>query len=167
MAEKAEIRDLIRANKADAVVILVTFLLVIFRDLTEGIVTGFALSGLIFIHRMSYSARLGRQPEEDLAHPDRVMLHLSGPYFFGAAAQLSAALDQVADHPRHFVLDLSDLNYLDSSGGRSLHLLAHKIQGKGGKMVLLGVRQDQQRGLEKAGLLPPLVRYITAISELD
>ncbi|MEO8241816.1 MAG: SulP family inorganic anion transporter [bacterium] len=167
MAEKAEIRDLVRSNKADAVVILVTFLLVIFRDLTAGIVTGFALSGLIFIHRMSQSARLGHEPAEDLAHPDRVVLHLSGPYFFGAAAQLSAALDQIAERPRHFVLDLADLNYLDSSGARSLDLLAHKIRRQGGQLVLMGVRPDQRRALEKAGLVPPTALYIGTMAELD
>ena len=37
----------------DAVVLLATFLLTIFRDLTEGIVVGFALGAVLFIHRMA------------------------------------------------------------------------------------------------------------------
>ena len=161
MAEKVEIWDLARANKADALVIAVTFLLVVFRDLTEGIIAGFALGGLVFIHRMSQSARLDESPgDEDLA-PDQVVVRLSGPYFFGAAAQVGAALDQIADRPRHFVLDLSDLHYLDSSGARSLELLAHRIRRKGGQMELRAVSAKQRRLLEKAGLKPPLVRYLT------
>ena len=85
----------------------------------------FALGGLVFIHRMSHSATVDTGPTDDTARPDRVIVRLSGPYFFGAAAQVGAALDQIADRPRHFVLDLSDLTYLDSSGVRALNLLAY------------------------------------------
>ncbi len=160
MAEKAEIWDLARLSRADALVIAVTFLLVVFRDLTEGIIAGFALGGLVFIHRMSQSATLEQTEDETLA-PGQVMVRLSGPYFFGAAAQLSSALDQIADHPRHFVLDLADLDYLDSSGARSLALLAQRIRRKGGQMELRAASPTQRRLLEKAGLQPPLVRYLT------
>ena len=144
-------------------VIVVTFLLVVFRDLTEGIIVGFALGGLVFIHRMSQSATLDHSTtDEDLA-AGQVVVRLQGPYFFGAAAQVGAALDQIADHPRHFVLDLSELDYLDSSGARSLELLAHRIARKGGRMELRSVSPVQRSLLEKAGLKPPLVSYPTDI----
>ncbi len=160
MAEKAEIWDLARSNKADALVIAVTFLLVVFRDLTEGIVAGFALGGLVFIHRMSQSATLDQTSADEALAAGQVVVRLHGPYFFGAAAQVGAALDQIADHPRHFVLDLSDLAYLDSSGARSLELLAHRIRRKGGQMELRAVSPQQRRLLEQAGLQPPLVSYL-------
>ena len=160
MAEKAEIWDLVRANRADAVVIAVTFLLVVFRDLTEGIVAGFALAGIVFIHRMSQSATLDQRADAGPVTGDRVVVSLSGPYFFGAAAQVSAALDQIADRPKQFVLDLADLTYLDSSGGRSLELLAVRIRRKGGQMALQSVSAPQRRILERAGLTSPLVRYL-------
>ena len=53
MAEKHEFATLLRASRGDAVVLLATFLLTIFRDLTEGIVVGFALGGLVFLRRMA------------------------------------------------------------------------------------------------------------------
>jgi SulP family sulfate permease len=96
-----------------------------------------------------------------------LVVRLSGPYFFGAAAQTGAVLDQIAEHPRHFVLDLTALDYVDSSGARALDLLALRTQRKGGQMVLLGVRPSQRRVLEKAGLAPPLVRYVETLAELD
>jgi sulfate permease, SulP family len=161
MAEKAEIADLVRANRADALVILVTFLLVVFRDLTEGIIAGFALGGLVFIHRMSHSATLDHLDEP--VEEGKVVVRLAGPYFFGAAAQVGAALDQIADRPRHFVLDLSELHYLDTSGARSLELLAQRIHRKGGRMELRGVSPAQRRMLEKAGLIPPLVAYLDRV----
>src|SRR6201999_2198801 len=53
MAEKQEFLTLIRSSRGDAVVLLATFLLTIFRDLTEGIVVGFALGAVLFINRMA------------------------------------------------------------------------------------------------------------------
>ena len=167
MVEKAEIWSLARANRADALVIAVTFLLVVFRDLTEGIVVGFALGGLVFIHRMSHSAKVDAGELDALADPSRVVVRLSGPYFFAAAAQVGAALDQIADRPRHFVLDLSELHYLDSSGARSLELLARKTRRNGGQLILLATRPAQRRILEKAGLTPPLARYLPDLAALD
>jgi SulP family sulfate permease len=167
MAAKEQVWALIKTSWGDAVVVLVTLLIVIFRDLTEGIVVGFALSGLVFLQRMSDSAMIVQDDPREENRPDRVVVRLSGPYFFGAAAQMGQALDLIADQPRYFVLDVSGLNYLDSSGARSLQLLAVKIARKGGQMVLLGTRPDQRRMLEQAGLTQPLVLYAANMGELD
>ena len=53
MAEKHEFATLIRSSRGDATVLLATFLLTIFRDLTEGILVGFALGAVLFINRMA------------------------------------------------------------------------------------------------------------------
>ena len=53
MAEKHEFATLLRSSRGDAAVLLATFLLTVFRDLTEGIVVGFAIGALLFIHRMA------------------------------------------------------------------------------------------------------------------
>ena len=158
MVERAEIGAMLRAARADALILVVTFGLVVFRDLSQGIITGFALSSLVFIHRMSGAARVG--PDQDHAlDPGDVVVRLEGPFFFGAAATVGAALDQAAATPKRFVLDLSGLSYLDSSGARSLEVLAVKRQRRGGQMVILGATGEQRLVLERAGLVPPLARY--------
>ena len=53
MAEKQEFWTLLRSSWGDATVLLATFLLTVFRDLTEGILVGFALGAVLFIHRMA------------------------------------------------------------------------------------------------------------------
>src|SRR5471032_262283 len=53
MAEKAAFATLIRSSRGDATVLLATFLLTIFRSLTEGILVGFALGAVLFINRMA------------------------------------------------------------------------------------------------------------------
>jgi len=49
MGGEAGVRDMIRSSRGDATVLLATFLLTIFRDLTEGILVGFALGAVLFI----------------------------------------------------------------------------------------------------------------------
>ena len=160
MAARTQFLILLKTSRSDAVVVVVTFLLVVFRDLTEGIVVGFALGGLAFIHRMSQGTTIDHGTESDAQRGDTVVVCLTGPYFFGAVAQVGATLDQIAERPAHFILDLSDLTYIDSSGARSLELLARKIMRRGGQMELRAVTTDQRRRLEKAGLTDPLVRYL-------
>lgn len=169
MAEKEAIWALARGSAADALVLIVTFLLVVFRDLTEGIVVGFALGGLVFIRRMS-EASSAEHDSDDPGEPvqaDQVVVRLHGPYFFGAVAQVGAVLDQIADHPRRIILDFADVPYVDSSGARSLELLARKLHRRGGQMVVIGIGESQRRTLELAGLKAPEVRFLSDLSELD
>src|SRR5436309_77575 len=53
MAEKQAFGTVLRSSWGDATVLLATFLLTIFRRLTEGILVGFALGAVLFIHRMA------------------------------------------------------------------------------------------------------------------
>jgi sulfate permease, SulP family len=173
MAEKAELWALIGSSRGDALVMIVTFLLVVFRDLTEGIVVGFALGGLVFIRRMSEAATL--RPVEAERHYDpavhardgRVIYHLHGPYFFGAAAQLGGVLEQIAEVPRALVIDFSDVPMIDSSGARSFGRLGHKIRRRGGQLYLVGVLPDPRRTLQAQGATEPLVRYLADLAAVD
>lgn len=172
MAEKEEFWNLVRSSKGDAMVVLVTFLLVVFRDLTEGIIVGFALGGLVFIRRMSDAAQVepGEEhalPPEVAADQNRVTYRLRGPYFFGAAARLGSVLDRIADHPRAFVVDFTDVPFIDSSGARSFELLAHKVARKGGQLYLLGVRPEVRKTLTAQGAKEPLVRFVPDARAVD
>mgnify|MGYP001172827061 FL=1 len=171
MVEKEEMWQLIRHSRADAVVLAATFGLVVFRDLTEGIVVGFALAGIVFIHRMSASAALEADPpagaEDARGLPEgTVIYHLRGPWFFGAAARLGSALDQIAETPRAFVIDFAGVPFIDSSGAYVFELLASKLQRRGGQLMVLGARPDVRFALKRAGLRTPAVRYLRDLDAL-
>ena len=121
MAEKHEFALLIRSSWGDATVLLATFLLTIFRDLTEGILVGFALGAVLFIHRMAQTTSIettaplvaddkpddagGDRKPYDAAlatDPDIVVYRITGAFFFGAASSIGALLDEIAvRHQRH------------------------------------------------------------------
>ncbi|MFE3839049.1 SulP family inorganic anion transporter [Pseudogemmobacter sonorensis] len=165
MIERAEILALVRGSRADAAIIVTTFALVAFRDLTEGIVVGFAMAGLVFIKRMSDSTALehgapppsARAPETQ--SDGRLVYRLHGPLFFGAAAQVGSVLDRIAERPEEMVFDFTDVPLIDSSGAHSFELLARKVAGRGGRVQIVGARPEVRRILFRQGLRPPLVGY--------
>jgi SulP family sulfate permease len=168
MAERHEFAALLRSSRGDMMVVSVTFLLVVFRDLTEGIVVGFALAGLVFIKRMSETAGM-RPREEHLETPraDRVVYHLEGPYFFGAAAQLGGVLDRIAETPRALVMEMSGVPLIDSSGARGVHTLAARARRRGGRLYLVGLKPALRRQLEAQGVREPEVTYANDLAEVD
>ncbi len=167
MAEKVEIWHCLRTSRADAVVLLATLLLVVFRDLTEGIVVGFALGGLVFIHRMSEAASVEAPPPTPLPKASGIAVHrLHGPYFFGAAARLGAALDQLAEAPRGLAVDFTDVPFIDSTGARSFELLAQKMARKNEILYLIGTRPEVARALKKAGVIEPHARFLPDLAAL-
>ncbi|MFN5996606.1 MAG: SulP family inorganic anion transporter [Paracoccaceae bacterium] len=168
MAERHELAALLRASRGDALVVGATFLLVVFRDLTEGIIVGFALAGLVFIKRMSEAAAMRpRDEHHDSPRADRVVYHLEGPYFFGAAAQLGGILDRIAEAPRALVLEMSGVPLIDSSGARGFHSLAARSRRRGGQLYLVGLNARLRRQLEAQGLQEPEVRYLPDLASVD
>ena len=150
-------------------VVTVTFLLVVFRDLTEGIIMGFALAGLVFIKRMSETAGMrpaATEPDHD-QRSDRVVYHLEGPYFFGAAAQLGGVLERIAATPRALVLDMSAVPLVDSSGARGVLQLAAQARRRGGQIYLVGLRPSLRRTLESQGAREPEVHFLPDLAAVD
>ena len=180
MIEKEEFWMLLRTSSGDALVLLSTFFLVIFRDLTEGILVGFALGAVLFIRRMSEVAQVeARAPlvPEDRADEvaeydsaaamggDVVVYRIKGAFFFGAASTVGVVLDRIADHPRAFVLDFAEVPFLDSSAAHSVDLLAHKLARKGGRLYLSGTGADIRRTLLAVGLREPRAHYAHDIDD--
>jgi sulfate permease, SulP family len=179
MAEKHEFATLLRASRGDAVVLLATFLLTIFRDLTEGIVVGFALGGLVFLRRMAEAVEIetprsllqddqadsadggGRSPYDVAAatDPNIVYYRISGAFFFGAAATVAAALDRIAEHPKAYVIDFSAVPVLDSTAAVTIEGFVRKAHRHGARVYIAGAGPSIRRVLLTHGVRPPRVRF--------
>lgn len=184
MVEKQAIATLLRASPGDAAVLLVTFALTIFRDLIEGIVVGFALGALLFIHRMSKTTAVethapfvsedraddangGRRPYDKAraADPEIVVYRISGAFFFGAAASIGAVLDRIADGHKALVVDFAAVPFLDSTAANAIESLAKKARRRGVKLYLTGTSPAVRRDLVAHGLKPPLARYKGSVAK--
>jgi sulfate permease, SulP family len=179
MAEKHQFVTLLRASRGDAIVLLATFLLVVFRDLTEGIIAGFALSTLLFMHRMSRAVAVERgipAPDEDIpdrlngnrrrpydpglaTDPDVVVYRISGAFFFGAAATVSAALDRIGEHPKAYVVDFSAVPVIDSTAAATIEGFVRKSKRDAAQVYIAGAPSAVRRELITHGVRPPAVVY--------
>ncbi|MGD9476598.1 SulP family inorganic anion transporter [Shinella sp. G-2] len=179
MVERPAIAALLRSSRGDAAVLAVTFLLVVFRDLTEGIVVGFLLGAVLFIDRMGKAVAIreeavprlvraiedagedGGLPERPVVadDPDTVVYRISGVFFFGAAASVSSVLDRIADRRRNFVLDCTDVPFLDSTAASVIEGLVRKAERAGVRVFIAGLKPDLRRLLEAHELHAPRVTF--------
>jgi SulP family sulfate permease len=182
MIEKHAFAILIRSSWGDALVLLATLLLTVFRDLTEGILVGFALGTLLFMHRMSETIRIesgaSSSPQNDdsdearitrdptAASPDIVVYRISGAFFFGAAATVGATLEGIAERPKVLVLDFADVPLLDSTAAHVIGSIASQAARGGIRVVLTGTSRSVRRVLLTNGVKPPLIRFKARIEDV-
>lgn len=179
MAEKAEFWALIKASAGDRVVLLSTYLLTVFHDLTEGIAVGVILGALIFMHRMAKQVQIDvRAPVDDVADDTAtaydsavsmdaaVMVYrINGPFFFGATATAGSILDRIGDHPRTLILDLSAVPFIDSSGAYMLESFLKTVRKSGTLVVFASAGDAVRRSLAAYGLGEDHVRYAATVDE--
>lgn len=171
MAEKHEFWTLLRSSRGDAVVLLATFLLTVFRDLTEGIVVGVALGVVLFLQRMTATARIEAQPARapfaaDLVTDPKVFVYrLSGAFFFGTASTVGAVLDRIADQHKAFVIDLSAVPFIDSTAANVIAGIGRKALRHGVRVYVTGAAPSVRRMLLRAGAGRPQVRYLPHVDD--
>lgn len=183
MAEKHAFGTLIRSSWGDAAILLATFLLTIFRDLTEGIVVGSAIGAFIFINRMAHMTRVEhgplsvddraddsngeRQPYDAAlaSDPEVVVYRISGAFFFGAASAVGAVLERIADQHKGLVLDFSAVPFLDSTGANVIAGVVRKAVRQGVKVYLTGAAFDVRKELTKHDVKSPDVLFLARIED--
>lgn len=181
MAEKREFLALLGASRGDAMVLMSSFLLTVFVDLTVGIGVGIVLGALLFMHRMAEAVEIqgGRQfIEPDLgdatdaaeaydaaraADREVAVYRLNGAFFFGAAATVSAVFDRIGDPPRIFILDLAAVPFLDTTGAYTLESVIHKLERHGTTVIVSGARPDVAEVLAHFGLKEPRVLMSSSV----
>jgi SulP family sulfate permease len=183
MAEKQEFWTLIRSSWGDATVLLATFLLTIFRDLTEGILVGFALGAVLFINRMAEMTGIEaaaplvaddraddgngvRTPYDSglATDPDVVVYRITGAFFFGAASTVGTVLDSIADTHKAFVVDFAAVPFLDSTAANAMSRVAAKAQRQGIRLFITGASSPVRRALLTHGVRPPRAKFRETIA---
>ena len=161
-----EIREIMRASRAESAVLLVTFVATLTLNLEFAIYIGVLLSLMLYLNRTS------RPPLEDVkpADHDHVLgfstdtglpdcpqlkvVRLNGSIYFGAVNHLQEALQQIDEHnpaQRHVLLVASGINFVDLAGA---HLLAHEARRRraiGGSLTLFNLKNEPLDMLRSSG----------------
>ena len=176
MAERSQIALILRHDRGEAAVLLATFLLTVFRDLTEGIAVGVTLGAILFMHRMAQLVEVTSHQhwiEEDVGdqvdprppyapgedNGDILAYRIAGPFFFGAASTVAGVLDEIGARPKAFVLDLSAVPLADGAGAQALIGFATKAKRAGARVYIAGAAPPVADTLVACGLDGKLVAY--------
>jgi len=148
MSEAGRFRALLRSDPGERALLILTFLLTIFVDLTVAIGVGVTLAALFFMRRMSEHAGLvavdpDEEPEQrDLLPPGVEVLRFTGPIFFGVASEMIDALRRVGECPTAIVLRMELVPYIDATGANALETFVRQAKAGGTEIWLCGMQRQ-------------------------
>src|SRR5690606_5353093 len=164
MSEIENFRNTMSAPWGDRLVLLLTFFLTVFLDLTVAIEAGVVLAALVFMFRMAEAVEVSsgvRMIDDDLQQDDparqadleqRTKLpkgveayQIGGPLFFGAANRLDSLLDQFFEPPKVLIRRMRVVPVIDASGVHALKKLAGRCHGKGIVLTISGLQEQPNR----------------------
>ncbi|GJQ31139.1 MAG: sodium-independent anion transporter [Phycisphaerae bacterium] len=172
ISEVDHFRALLRAPKADVVVLLATFVLTVVTDLTIGVGVGLVLASLLFMKRMAEVTGVaglrtvpaeGEADEEPIDPKDPARLfdraippgvevfEITGPFFFGVADSLKDILNQFERPPKVFILRMRAVPHVDATGLHALDEFLHKCRRQGTTLLLGGVHAQPLFEFVKVG----------------
>jgi len=171
MSEWRTFAHLLKTPKSDVAVLLTTFLLTVFVDLTAAVEVGVVLSAFLFMKRMADVTNVGAITQELTDAPDGLMqadadgvsrrqvppgvevYEVNGPFFFGAADKIKDVLHFVAKKPKVFILRMRNVPAMDASGIRVLDDLFESFSHQHVRFVIAGIHAQPLVALDRAGRL--------------
>ena len=183
MSEMKHFRWLLKGPPSDTAVLLVTFGLTVFVDLTMAVGMGLVLAAMLFMKRMADIANvqavgdaaegngdvsMGQLASSAQRIPPGVAVYsINGAFFFGAAYKLRETLDQLGDRPKAVVLDVSKVLGLDATGLHALKEIRRSVVGHGGRFILAGIHTQPMIALAERGLLDDLEEHGGLMPDLE
>ena len=156
MSEADRVHALLRLDKGERALLLLTFGLTVFVDLTVAIGVGVTLASLLFMARMSETAGLlpddlsVDDPAQRASLPRGVeVFRFAGPMFFGVAGEMLEALHRSGRTPSCIILRMDRVPYIDSTGATALESFICQAHDNGTKLMLCDLRSQPGQFLEK------------------
>lgn len=159
---------LLKSDRLDVIVLLVTFLITLFFDLILAIEVGMILSSFIFMKRMSestsieHAAGLFHTKEENgdvlfekeipVIPKDVLMYEINGPMFFGASQKFQEVISDLMDKPKILILRMRNVPFIDATGTNRLREICGQLQSKGTTILISGANRDVKATLLRAGI---------------
>jgi sulfate permease, SulP family len=174
MSEWRNFVSLLKGNRLDVMVLLVTFLLTVLFDLVIAIEIGLVLSSFTFMKRMSESIKVENvlEPEsgqdeggerlfddELTGTPKGVVLYeINGALFFGAAQEFQDTISNINEKPRVLILRMRHVPFIDATGIYRLKEIIRHFNGKNVRTILSGVSEQIREDLEDADIYSVMPR---------
>lgn len=165
MSEMESFINVAKGSRSDAAVLVSTFLLTVFVDLTVAIEIGMILAAFLFMRRMMKTSSVEHaiykyDSESDVLSgpvdlPEGVdVFEINGPLFFGVAYKFKDAMKIIEKPARILIIRMRHVPIIDATGIRTLKEVNKDVQSKGTKLILAEVNSEQViEELKKARLM--------------
>ncbi|RXT08746.1 SulP family inorganic anion transporter [Ammoniphilus sp. CFH 90114] len=166
MSERKEFFHVAMTRTSDSFVLILTFLLTVFTNLTIAVEVGLVLAVLLFVKRMSdilTVAKVLPDPADKIvkAHmvreghdcPQISIYNIEGPLFFGAAQHFEKTImNTIKFKPKVLLLRMGKVPYMDTTGELNLASIVKHFQKSGGIVLISKLAEQPEEMLKKTGL---------------
>ncbi len=159
MSEWRSFVSILRGSGFDIIVLLSTFLLTVFVDLTVAIQIGVVLSSLLFMKRMAdigikTPCNVDSDVLEDYSGvPDGISIYeISGPLFFASAKQYSGVIQNIGLSSKIIIIRMRHVPFVDSTALHNFQEMIKTLQKSDVKILLSGVQKSVHKDLSKDGI---------------
>ena len=161
----------LRSPKGDVAVLLTTFLLTVFIDLTVAISVGMVLAAFLFMKRMAEVTNVRALKQEfDDEGVDRYesdengmrlrdipagieVYEINGAFFFGAAETFRDTIAAIGGKPKVLIIRMRDVLLLDSTGMHALRDVVHRSRRAGTGVLLSDLHMQPLVALTGSAIL--------------
>jgi len=175
MAEFGAFRSILSGPPGDRVVLIATFLLTVFVDLSVAIGVGMVMAAFLFMHRMAQLVEAQTQISlidddvDEFASPNAAVLkrealppgvevfQFNGPFFFGAATHFEQVLTRTGGQPKAIILNMEGVPLIDSTAAATLGKFLKSARARGTKVILSGVKPGPAAVLDAMAVAAPRV----------
>ena len=171
MSEWKTFKYLLRGDRSDVAVLLLTFFLTVIVDLTVAIEVGVVLAIVLFVRRVMQTSNISVLDGQKLAateddeaasmeNTDRLdipegveVYEIDGPFFFGLASRFEE-LEQMkkAGETKVRIIRMRKVPFIDSTGVNNLRSLCERTRKRGVTVILSGVTDKVKATLVKFGV---------------
>lgn len=168
MSERKSFAMILRSPKSDVAVLLATFLLTVFVDLTVAIQAGLFLAMLLFMRRMAMVTNVGLITDElnDEDEPDdpnalsrrkvppkTQVYEINGPFFFGASYKFMEAMNDIGVKSKIRIIRMRNVFALDATGLHALTEASKSFKKSGITLIIADLHAQPLAAMERSGLL--------------
>ena len=168
MSEWKSFTMILKAPGSDQIVLIITFLLTVFVDLTAAIQFGVVLASFLLIHRLSNTPNVsvvsneitkaeGNSDVLDIASeslPKGVEVYeIVGPFFFGVATKFIDTVNSIENRPLVRILRMRNVLTIDATALNALRTVVAEEKKHGVTLMISGVHSQPLTALERSGLL--------------
>lgn len=168
LIDQHHIAAIFRTSRAEAGIMLATFLSTLFVELEFAIYVGVLLSLLIYLNRTSHPHLVAIVPSPRAEHrrfvnavtsglpecPQMKIIRMDGSIFFGAVDQIAQDLEHITrDYPEqaHILLVGSGMNFVDVGGCTMIAQEAHRLKLSGRQIYLCSLKAEVRETLTRGG----------------